>query len=318
MRHAFQLPVAPDIHTEKLDHIHPLMWPHGKSAVCIPIVSFLLALAPKPAKLALQPILSRLVLNPCNHHQNNRGEFMNEPIVPDIKHKDWRDRLLDAWQMIFVGFSALIMLMFLSGFTKLDAPGAPVMSFWITAALGGLILIAHWPTIFERLSIRWRVAPYAAWVGFFFLMTATFEKVGAAWDKTPEGVAEAKQNDVAAEERWRTREVEAERQREEAALRATENQEEQAQKQADNLEDCFTSFGHRLPSLEDPFKEALHNPDAYEHVETMAIDPNFEGHNVVMKFRGENGMGAIRLGSVTAKVDPENCEVVAMGDPELM
>lgn len=84
------------------------------------------------------------------------------------------------------------------------------------------------------------------------------------------------------------------------------------------LKICISTFGYRLPALEEPFKESLHNPDAYEHVETLATVPDFEGHNVAMRFRGENAMGAIRLGVVTATVDPESCKIVKMGDAETM
>lgn len=45
LRHAFQLPAAPNVRTEELNHIHCRTWPQRRALVCIPIVSFSLALS---------------------------------------------------------------------------------------------------------------------------------------------------------------------------------------------------------------------------------------------------------------------------------
>jgi hypothetical protein len=247
---------------------------------------------------------------------------MNEPISPQPKHaKHWRARLLDAWQLIFVLFSAFVFLILLAGdHRKLEAPGAPVALFWVTVVAAGLVLIVHWPSVFGRLPSRWRGGPYIAWVGFFFLMVTTSTSVDSAWERTPQGAAEAKQAEAADAEAARVRQIEAEaeerRQRDGAALMEAEQLQEQVQELADKLEGCFTTFGHRLPALETSVKDSLHNPDAFEHVETLAIVPEADGSNVAMKFRAENGFGAIRLGVVKASVDPNNCEIGTIGNPE--
>lgn len=247
---------------------------------------------------------------------------MKEPTSPESNRANgWLSRLLDAWQLIFVLFSAFIFFIFFFGAPqKLEAPGAPVFLFWATAALAVLILIAHWPPTFRQLPSRWRGGPYIAWVGFFFLMTSVLTKVDDAWEKTPQGAAEVKQAKAADAEAARTAQIEAQAeaqsQRDGAALKEAERLQEKVQKMADKLEACFTTFGHRLPALETSVKDSLHNPDAFEHVETFAIVTEADGSNVAMKFRAENGFGAIRLGVVKASVDPSSCEIGTIGSPE--
>lgn len=249
---------------------------------------------------------------------------MIEPTLSEtMRAKSWRSRLLDAWQLIFVLISAFIFFIsFIDAPRKLEAPGAPVGLFWITVALSVLMLIVHWPSIFGRLPSRWRGGPYIAWVGLFFLMNTALTKVDAAWERTPQGVAEAKLAATADAEWTRTQRIEAEAeaqsQRDGTALREAEKLSKQVQEQADKLEACFTTFGHRLPALETPVKDSLHNPHVFEHVETVAIVTDGDRNNVAMTFRAENNYGALRTYVIKASVLPESCEVAATGEPELM
>lgn len=224
-------------------------------------------------------------------------------------------RVAELWQWLVVLFLALLVIALLSDQSKLAAPGAPVALFWAAIGTGVLVALAQAPPLFMRLPHKGKVGVYVASVAYVLLFGFTLSQVAAAWEKTPQGAAEAKQSeanrDAVIAEGVRQRSAEDDRQRA-LSLQA------EAKAKAEQLEDCFTAFGHRLPALEKPFKEALHNPDAFEHVETLAIIPDVDGHNVAMKFRAENGLGAIRLGTVKATVDPATCAVVSTGNPQPM
>lgn len=236
--------------------------------------------------------------------------------------KGWMARLVDGWQTIFALFSALFVLVPLSILDKLEAPGAPVALFAAMFAVSVLVPVAHWPSNFARFPKGWRGVPYVASLGSILLMGATVSAVDAAWEKTPQGAAQAAERKAVEAEAARAAKTEAEaearRQRDGAALREAEALKEQVEEIADKLESCFSTFGHRLPALEKSVKDGLHNPDAFEHVETLAIVPDAGRNNVAMKFRAENGFGAIRLGVVKASVDPDSCEIVSIGNPEPM
>ena len=243
---------------------------------------------------------------------------MNEPTTPagesTPRSKGFLTRIAEAWQWLVVLFLAFAVLALLSDQSKLAAPEAPVALFWTAVGIGGLVVLAHAPPLFMRLPHKGRSSVYLASVAYFLLFGFTLSQVAAAWEKTPQGAAEAKQaeaeRDAEIAEGVRQRAVEDQRQRAQSAQAETTSK-------AAQLQSCFTAFGHRLPALEGLFKDGLHNPDAFEHVETIAIAPDADGYNVAMKFRAENGFGATRLGIVKAEVDPATCAVVRTGNPEL-
>ena len=243
-----------------------------------------------------------------------------------LHSKGFLRRLAEVWQWLVVLFFALIVVALLSDQSKLAAPSAPVVLFWTTIGAGALVILAHAPPLFMRLSANGKRGAYTAAFFYFLLHIITFSQVAAAWEKTPKGAAEAKQievaNKVAEAEVAHLGKIEAEaearRQRDGAALREAEALQKQVEEIADKLEGCFTTFGHRLPALEKSIKDSVHNPDAFEHVETLAIAPDTERNNVAMKFRAENGFGAIRLGVVKASVDPDTCDIISVGDLEPM
>ena len=68
------------------------------------------------------------------------------------------------------------------------------------------------------------------------------------------------------------------------------------------IEGLFSTWDGSLPSLKEQVKDNLQNPDSFEHVDTQYRDDG-DGLTVKMKYRGENGFGAIRTQTVTAKVD---------------
>ena len=71
-----------------------------------------------------------------------------------------------------------------------------------------------------------------------------------------------------------------------------------------DIENLFSAWDGSLPSFKDYIKENLQNPDSFEHVETKFRDDG-DGLTVIMKYRGENGFGAIRTQTAIAKVDYE-------------
>lgn len=241
---------------------------------------------------------------------------MNEPtkLTEDTKPsaKGFLTRGAEIWQWLVVLFLAFVVLALLSDHSKLAAPGAPAVLFWITIGIGSLIVFAHAPPLFMRLPPKGRGGAYLSVLAYIFLLGFTRSQVGAAWEKTPQGAAEAKQyeakRDAEIAEGVRRRAHEAE-------LQEAQELQEEVAAIAERLESCFTTFGHRLPALEKSVKDGLHNPEAFEHVETLAIVPDADRNNVAMKFRAENGFGAIRLGLVKASVDPDTCEVVSQSEP---
>ncbi len=71
-----------------------------------------------------------------------------------------------------------------------------------------------------------------------------------------------------------------------------------------DIENLFSAWDGSLPSFKDYIKENLQNPDSFEHVETKFRDDG-DGLTVIMKYRGENGFGAIRTQTAIVKTDYE-------------
>lgn len=86
----------------------------------------------------------------------------------------------------------------------------------------------------------------------------------------------------------------------------------------EKLESCFGSFNSdEMPKLSEQVKASLHNPEAFEHIETSILSNETVTSNVRMRFRAENGFSAIRTASVDARIDPDDCSVVFIGEPEI-
>ena len=113
----------------------------------------------------------------------------------------------------------------------------------------------------------------------------------AAYRKTPEGQIQA-----AAESR----------------REAAEDGDRAAEELNRRLERCLSWRG-QISDFTKAVKESLHNPGAFEHVETSRIGPDSDGMNFEMVFRAENGFGALRTGRVRAKVNSANCELENVG-----
>ena len=244
---------------------------------------------------------------------------MNEPTTPAERtkpqSKGWIICILGAWQWLVALFYLLLLVVLMSGVAKLTVPGAPIVLFWATIGVGAVIVLANAPPLFLWLPGNGRAGVYLANFSYFILFGMAVIGLQSAWEKTPQGAAKAKQLEA---ERQVETANEAMRRSQEAKLQQLQGLQKQLAETADKLEACFTTFGHRLPELESSVKESLHNPSAFEHVETLAIVPDAEKNTVAMTFRAENGFGAVRTYVVKASVYPEDCGIAAIGEPELM
>lgn len=224
-------------------------------------------------------------------------------------------RLATAWQWLVALFFLLLTVALMSSHYKLTAPAAPVVLFWVTLGIGGLIFLVHVPPLFMQLPRNGKKAVYFGALAYFVVWNVAASDLRVAWERTPQGAAEAKKNEAEREVKLAE---ETTRRAQEAKLQELRGLQEQLADTADKLDSCFTTFGHRLPELESSVKDSLHNPHAFEHVETIAIVPDAEKNDVAMTFRAENGFGALRTYVVKASVYPEDCGIAAIGEPELL
>lgn len=255
--------------------------------------------------------------------------------MPDATVAPSRGRLSQAGraaQWFAVPLLAILPLVALMDLRKISAPGAPVALLYATLAVMIALFILHLPPMFFRLPAWARLASYIAIVPAIVLFGIYASHMRPAWERTPQGAKEAAE--LAATERAqateraaRERVEEAEKAKADAVAKSKNDtatklaQAEDALRQAEalttKLEGCFTTFGHRLPALEDPFRDALHDPDSFKHVKTELIAPDENRNNVVMTFRAANGFGAIRTGTVRAQLIADDCSVQSIGEPAI-
>ena len=212
-------------------------------------------------------------------------------------------------QWIATTFAGLVALVVLMDTSKLSLAGAPVVLFGISLAVFVGLMILHSPPVFFRLSTKAKVATYATLLVGVVISGNFMGQMREAYERTPQGAKEA-------ELQWQ---AEAKAASEQAARAEAKEASERAAKastaKADELENvkkCLSFFGHYKP-LEEDVKSRLHNPHAFEHVSTEAIGPTPDDYNLEMRFRAENGFGALRTGSVRAKVNPDTCELESTG-----
>lgn len=235
------------------------------------------------------------------------------------KSKSLGRRLLDIWQTIIVLFVVLFVAVLLGEIPKLSAPGAPKELFWAAVTCGSLVSIAHLPPVFTRWPQRLRPLIYMAIPSFLLAFAVTIEGVQDAWKKTAKGAAEARAQAEAdqvqallnKQQEQRATELRLEQQATAREQQAANNVQERHAK----LEQCFSTFGHRLPKLEQTVREGLGNPDSFDQVKTQGIVAEADGYNVVMTFRAQNRMGALWTYDVRATVDPESCDITNV-EPE--
>lgn len=80
---------------------------------------------------------------------------------------------------------------------------------------------------------------------------------------------------------------------------------------------CLSNWDGSSPSIERELKKRMHDPDSYEHVETL-VTPEHNGlHEYAVTYRASNGFGALRLYKVGGEFRNEGCLVVSMNREDL-
>ncbi|CAN5293318.1 hypothetical protein BH11PSE5_BH11PSE5_30110 [soil metagenome] len=225
------------------------------------------------------------------------------------------------WQRCLFSLALLMVVFSLKPLERMEVPGVNHTYVYAALALSIFFAIIHFPYVFWKLPSKLRKPACVALLGSSIFTFAIIGDSQQAYEKTPQGAAEA------ADRHWKDVLDAAERQKQSAVEAAEQSERNKAQRLVERmadtqkqlqelqekLESCF-SWGHRLPALENPVKESLHNPEAFEHVRTDVIVPDSERNNVVMMFRAENGFGAIRTGSIRAQLLADTCEVQNIGE----
>ena len=208
----------------------------------------------------------------------------------------------------------LLLLLALIALIPLDyrgAPGFPETLFWISLACCVALALAHLAPLFSRMGRPLKVSAYIAIVPIFILTFSTFGSAVEAYHQTPEGKVEKAKQDAADAVAAKDAGERAEAQR---GLAKPEQTRADLEKYEKKLEGCFSMIGHRLEQLETEVRSSLHNPDAFQHDETFAIVTDDAGNNVAMRFRAENGFGALRAATVKARINVNDCSVVSVGE----
>lgn len=233
---------------------------------------------------------------------------------PTLAGRAWR-----TWQwVIAIPLSLLAVLAALTELEKLAAPEAPVTLYLAAVGLLLAIGILLSPPVFFRLPKIAKIAAYLGIIVAVLFWATALRKVQEAYARTPEGARAAEER---AAERGREREADrikrqAEAKRDEATalLAKAEAEGAKIEQIMEQQNDCLNWRG-QLGDLNDYVSESLHNPSSFEHIETTFIVPDEEQYNVLLKFRAENGFGALRSAFVRASMIPETCEILKVTDP---
>lgn len=199
------------------------------------------------------------------------------------------------WFVTFVLGITLIML--LTSGRHLSLPGASTTLFWAGVLTLAAAMIACSPLVIRRLDSKKKKFVWLGSLVAFFIAAGSSGNLQQAYESTPAGAFAKKGREIEENNR-----IIAERQQEYTA----------------KLEACFGTFNSdEMPELTDTVKERLHNPEAFEHIETKIALTEIGTTNVRMRFRGENGFSAIRTASVNAQINPDDCSVIFVGKPEI-
>jgi hypothetical protein len=237
-----------------------------------------------------------------------------QPLQPRVGFVENLPRWIQLGVFVIVGFVTVITPLSLA---LLLFTGVAKQAFYVTVFLAALIALLHLPQVFFRLP-KW-----SQWVCYFFalcsLTLALFMMVQLekAWSQTLPGIAFNFEQDMIAKGYLKDRD------KSEQSIESVSGQQEDHEKQQEEAEQalsdlsdyvkkaesCFTTFGHRLPTFESLVKNSMHNPESFSHIETQLITPDANRNNIRMTFRGQNGFGAIRVGSAVGQLIADGCEI---------
>jgi hypothetical protein len=230
-------------------------------------------------------------------------EIDNGEISPVAQRKPFI--LLRIWRYLITAFYSIFALLIAAEWSRLKIPGAPVNLYWSTVALLFAISIAHAPPVFFRLGNRLKVLAYIAAVSGLIMAGMFIGQIQSAYERTPQGAKEAA-IEAATQAKLDAKDIE--KRKMDAKAAQLEKQQQQRVEFENRLKACL-SWDGRMPAFELAVQSRLHNPKAFEHVTTQLIDDDEEERNIAMEFRAENAFGAIRTGTVKAKLSSETCEV---------
>ncbi len=203
---------------------------------------------------------------------------------------------------------------------KLGTPGAPLELFAACAAAAILLAFCHFPTFFFRLPRLAQIFAYVGLFGFYPALTNNYvDEMRVAYERTPDGQIEARlrlaDEEKSAKLNQATARLQAEKAENDRKLAEMWKTQHELEEYAKKVEGCFTTFGHRLPALEEQVKNRLNNPDSFQHVETISIVPDADRNNISMIFRAENPYGAIMTATVHAQLIADDCEIQSVSNP---
>lgn len=239
----------------------------------------------------------------------------DESIVPAAAGRKKPFILFRLVQWAITTISSLLLLALLSDTDKLKLVGAPVATFWLTSTVIAALALMHAPPIFFRLRSRVKLGAYAGILGGFVLLVVTIVGLAEAYESTPEGAKKATIRRQAEAKGDAKRQEEAAQQAEAQKALADLASAKASLEDLNRRQQACLSWGGELPALRNAVKESLHNPSSFEHVGTVITVPDESGNNIAMRFRAENGFGAIRTATVKAQLITEGCTVQNITEP---
>ncbi len=229
---------------------------------------------------------------------------------PFMASFDRFNRAVFRWfQWLAVVIVVIVCLNVLSDYWRVHLPGASRALFWGSLSMGAVCALLLSPPVFFRLSVKPRWGVYALLIAFFFVADHETQVAVDAYARTPDGAAEAALN---GDRRRAAAAEQAQRHEAEWANAASERQADYTAK----AEGCLSS-GNHLPALEEAVKGSLHNPDSYQFIGITIATARENDASLFLGFRGENGFGAIRSGTVKAVIDTRTCAITDIGEPQI-
>lgn len=217
--------------------------------------------------------------------------------------KLWADFLiLLQWSV----FATPLLLIFVGSIPVLQyyPSVSPTPFTYAAMGFGALVSLLLFPPLSRNLPKWLKQTAYWLFLPAGLLIVSASAGLEEQYAATPDGKQAREQ---ALQEQQRQNEIQNVLAKAEAVTGMMEAQEKRFQS-------CL-NWSSALPSLQDPVKESMQNPRSFEHVETSLILPDGDGRNVAMKFRAENGFGAIRTAVVKATFHADDCSVSDIGEP---
>jgi hypothetical protein len=172
---------------------------------------------------------------------------------------------------------------------------------WAVPALLALASVAAcWPTIWNKIELDRPTYPRARLTIGAILMAWSMVSWNERFNLTPEGkkmlaeqaAAEAKElaKQTAAEKAIAEEEIEA----------------------AIAGKHCASGWDGSVRPFKTLVEQSMRNPSSFEHIGTVIGDRDNQGnHQVVMRFRAENGFGGMNVEHATAMISSADCHIIS-------